>query len=178
MIINEDYDKVNDRFYITISSSSAKLTSIIEITHPDYKVDFRVTNSFDTLLGFEKKLITAGYNESTKIVNIMPVNSILVNLDRIMGSYENGFQSPVIYSFFPKVSPGEKIIEKPNPKLIFHPVSRTDISRMRVWLTDQDMGPIDLREEALTVRIYIREVQDTFYNDFMKFWNNIKNYFV
>ena len=99
-------------------------------------------------------------NESSSIVDIMPVNSILVNIDIIMGSYVNGISSPTIYSFYPNVPPGYKIVERPNPALIYYPVlSMHDISRMRVWLTDQNGNLIDLRGETITIRIYIREVK-------------------
>src|SRR6266496_1358864 len=133
---------------------------INNITQSNYKVDFTVTNSFADLLGFEKIVINAGYNESTKIVDIISTNSILVNIDIVAGSYINGTPLPVIYSFYPNVPPGYKIVERPNPQLIYHPISRNDISIMRVWLTNQDNKPVDLRGETLTVRIIVREVQD------------------
>jgi hypothetical protein len=88
----------------------------------------------------------------------MPINSILVNIDIIMGSYVNGISSPVIHSFFPSVGFGHKIIEKPTCELIWYPVSRNDISRIGLTLTDQDGKPIDIRGERLTVRICVREV--------------------
>ena len=160
MIINGDYDNVNTEHYITISPNKSKLTSIINITNSNYKVDFTVSKSFAPLLGFNKIVINSGYNESSNIVDIMTTNSILVNVDIISGSYVNGHQLPVIYSFYPNVSPGYKIIEKPNPQLIYHPITRNDISTMRVWLTNQDNKPVDLRGERLTVMIIVKEVQD------------------
>ena len=54
-------------------------------------------------------------------------------------------------------------------KLIFNPVSRTDISKMRLCL--QNMTPINLRGGAFNVRIYIGEVKDTYYIDLVKFSN-------
>ena len=51
--------------------------------------------------------------ESENPVNILSVNSVLVNIDIISGSYLNGLRNPTIYSFFPAVSPGYKIIETP-----------------------------------------------------------------
>jgi hypothetical protein len=75
-----------------------------------------------------------------------------------MGSYVNGFQAPTLYCFHPNVSPGYKIVERPNPSLIYYPISRHDISRMRVWLTDQNGDLIDLRGEAITVRVHVREI--------------------
>ena len=64
---------------------------------------------------FTNETIGVGYNESPNIVNIIQVNSILVNLDIISGSYVNGSASPTIYSFYPNVSPGYKIVERPSP---------------------------------------------------------------
>jgi len=158
MAKNGDYDIENNSFYITISPNTSYLTSIVNITNPNYKVDFSVSKSFHSLLGFKKIVLSHGYNESTSIVDIMTVNSILVNIDIISGSYVNGASLPVIYSFYPNVPPGYKIVERPNPELTYHPISRNDISIMKVWLTNQDNKSVDLRGETLTLRIKIREV--------------------
>ena len=78
----------------------------------------------------------------------MQVNSILVNIDIIMG-YVNGSPSPAIYSFYPNVPPGYKIVERSNPSLIYYPVPRHDNSRMKVWMTDQNGNLVDLRGEMV-----------------------------
>src|SRR6266496_846228 len=160
MVINGDYNDTNSEFYITILPNKIKLSSIVNITHLNYKVDFTVPKSFASLLGFKKLVINTGYNESTNIVDIMTINSILVNVDIIAGSYVNGVPLPVIYSFFPNVSPGYKIVERPSPQLIYYPISRNDINIMRVWLTNKNRKPVDLRGERLTVRILVREAND------------------
>jgi hypothetical protein len=147
------------------------LTSIVNIENPSYKIDFGVDNSIGSVLGFDKVIISYGYNESSNIVNIMQVNSILVNIDIIMGSYVNGSQSPTLYSFYPNVSPGYKIVERPNPSLIYYPLSRHDISRMRVWLTDQNGTLVDLRGETVTMRIHVREIKPE--HDILKELSNI-----
>ena len=72
----------------------------------------------------------------------------------------NGSASSTIYSFYPNVSPGYKIVERPSPSSVFDPVSRNEINSMRVWLTDQNNACIDLRGEQITVRICIREVEN------------------
>jgi len=89
----------------------------------------------------------------------MQINSILVNIDIIMGSHVNGSRSPTLCSFYPNVSPGYKIVERPNPSLVYYPISRHDIRRMRVWLTNQNGNLIDLRGETLTIRIHVREIK-------------------
>lgn len=160
MIINGDYNEDTKECYITITANVTKLKSIVIITNPSYKVDFGVENSIGQILGFSSFIISHGYNESENIVDIMKINSILINIDLISGSYVNGKQSSVIYSFFPNVSPGHKIVERPNPSLIFYPVHKDHINGVRVWITDQDGKPIDLRGERVTLRIQIREVKD------------------
>jgi len=119
-------------FYISIIPNKIKLSSIVHITNPNYKVHFSIIKSFASLISFKKAFINFGYNESTNIVDIMTVNSILVNIDIIAGSYVNGSPLPVIYSFYPNVSPGYKIVQIPNPKLIYYLVTRNEINSMRV----------------------------------------------
>ena len=159
---------------MNIAANISRLTSIVTIENLSYKVDFGVANSIGSLLGFDKIVVGHGYNESSSIVNIMQINSILVNIDIIMGSYVNGLQSPTLYSFYPNVSPGYKIVERPNPSLLYYPISRHDISRMRVWLTDQNGKLIDLRGETLTIRIHVREIKSrSIENDILKEVSNI-----
>ena len=164
---------------IDITANISTLKSIVNINNPNCKVDFGVPNSIGSVLGFETltdPVIGHGYNVSPNIVDIIQVNSILVNIDIIMGSYVNGSSSPTIYSFYPNVAPGYKIVERPNPSLIYFPVSRHDISRMRVWLTDQNGNLVDFRWETITIRIYIREVKSrSIENDILKAILDLKN---
>jgi len=160
MTINGDYDDINTEFNISIVPNKIKLTCIIHISNPNYKVYFFIPKSFAFLLGFKKAIFNAGYKESTSIVDIMTINSILGNISIIARSYVNGSPSPEIYSFYPNVPPGYKIVQIPNPKLIYYPVTRNDINKMEIWLTDQENIPVDLRGEDLTVRIIVKEVKD------------------
>ena len=60
------------------------------------------------------------------MVNILTINSILVNIDIISDSYVNGSTQPTIYSFFPYVSPGYTIIENPH-NLLYLPITADTI---------------------------------------------------
>jgi hypothetical protein len=157
MIINDDYNSENNSFYINISHS--RLSAVIEISHPNYKVNFNVENSVGPTLGFEKEIVSFGYNKSSKIVDIMNINSILINVDFIHGSYVNGERRQAIHSFFPNVAPGYKIRERPQPELIFYPINSHYINQIRIWLTDQDNTLIDLQGERITIKIVVREVK-------------------
>ena len=102
---NSHYDKANDKCYIEISANTNTLKSEM-IIKDDYEVDFMRYKSINSLIGFHSKLYTSGFNKSENMVNILIINSILVNIDIISGSYVNGSTQTTIYSFFPNVSPG------------------------------------------------------------------------
>ena len=103
------YDSINEDYYINISANSNTLKSVL-IIEKDYQVDFNHQNSLAKVLGFTGTKYIEGFHESEN-VNILSINSILVNIDIISGSYVNGTTKNTIYSFFPKVSPGYKIKE-------------------------------------------------------------------
>ena len=120
-------------------------------------VDFSRYNSINSLLGFDSKLYTPGFNESENMVNILTINSILVTIDIISGSYVNGSTQPTIYSFFPDVSPGYKIIENPH-NLVYLPITAYTIHIITIWLTDQNGNELNLRGENLSMRFHLREM--------------------
>ena len=153
---NGHYDSANEEYYITISANSNTLKSIL-ILENDYQVDFRQLNSISKLLGFNNDIYTLGFQESENVVNILSINSLLVNLDIISGSYVNSSIQNTIYSFFPNVSPGYKIMESPI-NLVYLPVTLHTINGMEVSITDQDGNQLNLRGETLTMRFHIKKV--------------------
>ena len=90
------------------------------------------------------------------MANILTINSILVNMDIISGSYVNGSTRPTIYSFFPNVSPGYKIIEN-HHNLLYLPITADTIHSITIWLTDQNGNELNLRGENLSMRFHLRE---------------------
>ena len=110
---NGHYDKASDKDNIEISANTNTLKSEMIISN-NCEVDFRRYNSINSLLGFDSKLYSTEFHESENMINILTINSILVNIDIISGSYVNSSTQPTIYSLFPDVSPGYKIIENPH----------------------------------------------------------------
>ena len=140
---------------ITVKPNLNTLKCILTVKGK-YDVDFNVKNSLRTLLGFNAKQYSEGVYTSENIVNILRVNSIMVHTDIVTNSYIKGEMQPIIYNFFPNVSPGEKIISTPK-NLIYLPITVDTIYRLKTKLTDQDNRDIDLRGEVLTVRYHLRE---------------------
>ena len=104
---NYHYDKVNDKNNVEISANTNTLKSEMFLKN-NYEVDFRKDKSINSLLEFHSNRYTSGFHESENMVNILTINSILVDIDIISGRYVNGSTQPTIYSFFLDVSPGIK----------------------------------------------------------------------
>ena len=81
----EHHDPINEDYYINISAKSNTLKSVL-ILEKDYQVDFNQQNSLSKVLGFTGTKYTEGFHESENVVNILRINSILVNIDIISGS--------------------------------------------------------------------------------------------
>jgi len=105
---------------IKITANTNTLERVLEI-QGDFQFDFRARNSISSALGFRNQVYEEGIHELDSVVNILSINSILVNVDVIGGSYVNGRTQNKIYSFFPNVSPGYKIVENPR-NLVYLPV--------------------------------------------------------
>ena len=151
------YDSINEDHYINISANSNTLKSVL-IIESGYQVDFNQPKNLSKVLGFTGTKYEEGFHESENVVNILRINSILVNIDIISGSYVNGTTKSTIYSFFPKVSPGYKIIESP-VNLVYLPITLDTIDSLNVTITDQDDHLLNLRNEKLTIRFHIREAR-------------------
>src|SRR6218665_1795288 len=124
----------------------------------------RLILPLQSLLGLFLDL-TAKYirQDIVNIVNIMNVNSLRVGLtsDVIGSSYSNGTTENVIYSFFPNVGPGYKIIEVA-VNLVYLPITLFTMLAMETKLTDQNGKLLNLRGEELSIRFQIREVSELF----------------
>ena len=151
------YDDINEDYYINIAPNTNTLKSVL-ILEKGYQVDFNHQNSLAKVLGFTGAKYTEGFHESENVVDILRINSILVNIDIISGSYVNGTTKSTIYSFFPDVSPGYKIIESP-VNLVYLPITLNTIDSLNVMITDQDYHLLNLRNEKLTIRFHIREAR-------------------
>ena len=149
------YNEVNEEYYITISANTNTLKSILMLEN-GYLVDFRSPNSLSSVLGFNNIIYTNSFHESENVVNILDINSLLVNLDIISGSYVNGAALNTVYSFFPLAPPGCKIIETPR-NLVYLPVTLDTIHSLETTLTDQTGTLLNLRGELLTIRFHLRE---------------------
>jgi len=150
------YDIKNNKSFINIGANLATLKCVIQINDPNYQIDFSHKRSMKLLLGYDKKVISNPYNEGTYTVNILTINSILVECSIIEGSYLDSTKEPIIYSCFPKCLPGEKIIETPR-NLIYLPFIYNTIYNIAIKLKDNHGNLLNLRGETISIRFHLRE---------------------
>ena len=153
---NKHWNDAKNESYILIEGNINTLKCELIITDGRLQVDLSEKTTLGKIFGFEANRYAQGRHEGTNTVNILSVNSILVHLDLISGSYVDGTAQPTIYSFFPNVSPGYKVVSAPH-NLIYLPVTKNIVYSIRVWLTDQTNRPINLRGETLTLRLHLRK---------------------
>jgi len=155
MKINGDWDRATNMSFIKLGVNTATLKCAVSISNLVYSVNM-AASTIRNLLGFNARTLADYTNEGDNTVNILTVNSILVTCNLIGGSYIDGVALPIIYSFFPDVSPGEKIIESPR-NLIYLPITSTgSIAQIQMQLLDQNGEIIDLRGETITIRLHIK----------------------
>ena len=69
-------------------------------------------------------------------------------------------QLPVVYSFFPNISPGYIIVELQNNLVSVLISMAGNICSMRVWLTDQGDNQLNLQGEIVMIRFRIRSIEN------------------
>ena len=152
---NNHYKSATDEYNITLEPNDNTLRTVLNIA-PDYKIDFTPANSIRTVLGFNAEIYSSGYNEAENIVEILSISSLKVTSDIISSSYVNNSTENVIYSFFPSVGPGYKIMETP-ANLVYLPVNLSTISSIETKLIDQNGKLINMRGENIFIKFHIKE---------------------
>ena len=69
---------------VKIPANTNTLKAVL-ILENGFQVDFRYERSLNSVLGFNKTVYTSDYQESENPVDILSINSILVNVDIISG---------------------------------------------------------------------------------------------
>jgi len=82
MRTNNHYDDENDKYFISVLANNSTLKTVLTLSN-GYQGDFGLPNLMRHVLGFNSAVYTAAYHESENVVNIMNINSILVNIDII-----------------------------------------------------------------------------------------------
>ena len=147
----------NHSGFLSLYANLPTLSAEIEIFKEEFVIDFSIGNICD-ILGFEKKKLSGvGKHLAKTIVNIEPVNGIVVNCDIVYGTIVNGKQCSEVYSLTTAVvPPGWKIIQEPS-RPVFVPVNSYEFSKIHFQITDWDKNIIDFSNELIEMQFLLQE---------------------
>ena len=111
-IIIEEGHITKDFYPFSIKPNFSTLGSIIEITDPNFSIDFTYDNTIHDLLGFNAVILEDEYNLSQNPVDILSFDNIFLECDIAQGMIFKGKKSSIIHNFTMDVDPGYKYIEK------------------------------------------------------------------
>lgn len=138
---------------LTLRANNNTLCAEIE---SNKEIDFTYKDSIGDLLGFTPRILKPSINHSSdSTVKILKLNVVRVESNITCGAFLNDQQVHTIYSFFPSVPPGFKIIEKPST-IIYLPVTVSSIQQLQLRIVDQDDRLVNFRDETITVRLHIK----------------------
>jgi len=155
-------DYINDHFQtddppISIHANTVTLRTIV-LLKPGFQIDLFQNSSGELykIFGFEPQIINQSKAESKFKADITRgVDRILIHCSIVGGTYENTFESDVIYSFVPNVTPGSILDIQPfHP--IYLPLKEVTIRKIRMRITDQNDRPIDLNGQNLDYLLNIK----------------------
>ena len=159
MIEKGDYDKKEEKPYITIAVYLSRYRTVITITNENYMIDFSREGTFRNNLGFENIQIVKGRNVGTKKIQISHVKRIYVHCDFVSGGYDNyGKKTDIILSYSPgEFAPGDLVILRSNIPT-FLPIIKDVIDKVTFKITDQFNKIIKSEGEEISFRIQIEQV--------------------
>lgn len=145
--------KLGDRV-ISLAGNNNTLRCEIKCTH---EIDFTQANTIGPMLGFSSKKLAANtLHESDLPVNIMRVETIIVECNIIHGAYINGAENHILYQCGIFTWPGYKIVEVPHNITYLRVIPRANIDNITLKFTDQNGRLINFRGENITVRLHLK----------------------
>lgn len=128
------------------------------------EIDFNQEHTIRDILGFAKgKLAANKAHISSNQVTINKVDVIRVCCNIVKGSYRDGIEGHVLHEFYPDVSPGYKIVEKPNIVQYLPITKQHSLDEFHIRLEDQNGDLVNFRGERINIRVDIRPKRNNGY---------------
>ena len=125
----------------------------------NYQVDLTKSN-FRELIGFDKKVLTAGSNVATKVPNLSQYTGILnIHCDLVNDNLVDGEESDIIYSFSTSVlRPSSSFTPEPRT-ITYNPINKQTISSMRLYITDGKRSVVDLNGADTSFSLILKRLE-------------------
>ena len=158
-IIIEEGHITKDFYPFSIKPNFSTLGSIIEITDPNFLIDFTYDNTIRDLLGFNAVVLEDQYNLSQNPVVILSFDKIFLEGDIAQGMIFKGKKSSIIHNFTMDVDPGCKYIEKFRGGVMWYMMETKDvISSICFKLKNENGNLVSFNGQSITFRLSIKEI--------------------
>lgn len=156
--VTNELKKQTSKIKFNLTANNNTLKSEI---YCNSEVDFTKPHSLATLLGFNESdtLSSNEWHVSSNKVNIVRVDVIRITCNIVRGSYRDGIEGHVLHEFYPTVSPGFKIVEKPKTVKYLSINKHNSLSEFYIRLEDQNGDLVNFRGESINLRVDIRPVK-------------------
>ena len=130
---------------------------VVILMHENYELDLS-EGEFAELLGYEKKILTGEKNfVGAMVPNITrSVDWVFLHCD-LISRRVNDVPSDVLYSFSTTGLQVSSSFQKEPYRLEWHPVNKSEINSIRIWVTDGRDNPLDLNGIDVAVSIMIEK---------------------
>ena len=158
IIIEEGH--ITENFYrFKIKAIFSTLGSIIEITDPNFSIDFTYDNTIRNLLGFNAFILEDEYNLCNNPVDILSFDNIFLECDIAQGMIYRGKRSGIIHNLTMDVDPGYKYIEKFRGGVQWYMMeSKDNISSICSKLKNENGSLASFNGQSITFRLSIKEI--------------------
>ena len=158
-IIIEEGHITKDFYPFSIKPNFSTLGSIIEITDPNFSIDFTYDNTIRDLLGFNAVILEDEYNLSQNPVDILSFDDIFLECDIAQGMTFKGKKSSIIHNFTMDVDPGYKYIERFSGGVMWYLMEGKDInSSVCFKLKNENNKLVSFNGQSITFRLSIKEI--------------------
>ena len=156
-IMKANGDHENDTYFINFKIDENEYKSKLIITKANYKVDFNVNNSMNTVFGYEKKTYTIGTHKSENNPDINKSQACFITIDLIKPNvlFSNGKTKTLDYvrvipTYTGRVG-SRQVIEDANPQKYRIKDSSYDVDHCRIRLVDEDEKVLNYFGEEFTI---------------------------
>lgn len=147
----------NEKSPLTLEGSSATGKCTIVINEKGYGVNFNVDYSIAPLFGFKEtdSFEKIGRYEAEQMVQITDISQFLFLCNVIEGSYYNEDLKPILYNVNVDTEPGYRFGREVN-NLTYRKLTTNTITSLKVWVTNQKLIPVNLRDEELMITLSLK----------------------
>ena len=150
--------KDEDSKYIFTLYFDLTIFRVVILMDENYELDLS-GNDFAELLGYEKKILLGGKKNfvGAMVPNITrSVDWVFLHCD-LISRRANDVASDVLYSFSTTGLQVSCPFQKEPYRLEWHPVNKSEINSIRIWVTDGRNNPLDLNGIDVAVSIMIEK---------------------